>query len=123
MGVRRIEFSTSESTSSTIDKLRGWIFGRALKPEDLLLLVLFEASASVSKETLHMVYYGIFSSLLTYGSQVWGQQSAVTKKLRILQKKVLRIMYFQPPRTSTTPLFKMSNILKINYHISLQTFS
>ena len=32
-----------------------------------------------------MVYYGIFSSLLTYGSQVWGQQNAVTKKLQILQ--------------------------------------
>ena len=76
----------------------------------------------VSKETLHMVYYGIFSSLLTYGSQVWGQQNAVTKKLQILQNKVLRIMYFQPPRTSATPLFKMSNILKINDNISLQNF-
>ena len=69
-----------------------------------------------------MVYYGIFSSLLTYGSQVWGQQNAVTKKLQILQNKVLRIMYFQPPRTSATPLFKMSNILKINDYISLQNF-
>ena len=31
-------------------------------------------------------------------------------------------MYFQPPRTSATPLFKMSNILKINDYISLQNF-
>ena len=76
----------------------------------------------VSKETLHMVYYGIFSSLLTYGSQVWGQQNAITKKLQILQNKALRIMYFQPPRTSATPLLKMSNILKINDYINLQNF-
>ena len=69
-----------------------------------------------------MVYYGIFSSLLTYGSQVWGQQNAVTNKLQILQNKVLRIMYFQPPRTSATPIFKKSNILKINDYISLQNF-
>ena len=69
-----------------------------------------------------MVYYGIFSSLLIYGSQVWGQQYAVTNKLQILQNKVLRIMYFQPPRTSATPLFKMSSILKINDYISLQNF-
>ena len=76
----------------------------------------------VNKETLHMVYYGIFSSLLIYGSQIWGQQNAVTKKLQILQNKALRIMYFQPPRTSATPLFKASSILKINDHINLQNF-
>ena len=76
----------------------------------------------VSKETLHMVYYGIFSSLLIYGSQVWGQQNAVTKKLQILQNKALRIMHFQPPRTSATPLFKLSNILKINDYVNLQNF-
>ena len=76
----------------------------------------------VDKETLHMVYYGIFSSLLIYGSQIWGQQNAVTKKLQVLQNKALRIMYFQPPRSSATPLFKSSNILKINDHINLQNF-
>ena len=69
-----------------------------------------------------MVYYGIFSSLLIYGSQIWGQQNAVTKKLQILQNKALRVMYFQPPRTSATPLFKSSSILKINDHINLQNF-
>ena len=69
-----------------------------------------------------MVYYGIFSSLLTYGSQVWGQQNAVTHKLQILQNKALRIMHFQPPRTSAGPLFKISNILKIGDYINLQNF-
>ena len=46
----------------------------------------------VKKETLRMIYFGIFSSILTYGSQIWGQQNAVTKKLQILQNKVLTII-------------------------------
>ena len=76
----------------------------------------------VKKETIHMIYYGIFSSILTYGSQIWGQQNVITKKLQILQNKALRIMHFQPPRTTATPLFKSSNILKLNDHINLQNF-
>ena len=76
----------------------------------------------VKKETLRMIYFGIFSSILTYGSQIWGQHNAVTKKLQILQNKALRIMHFQPPRTTATPLFKTSSILKLNDQINLQNF-
>ncbi len=76
----------------------------------------------VSKETLHMVYYGIFSSLLTYGSQIWGQHNNIIKRLQVLQNKALRIMYFQPPRTSATPLLKESTILKVSDLINLQNF-
>ena len=76
----------------------------------------------VNKETLHMIYFGIFSSLLSYGSQIWGQQNAITKRLQVLQNKAMRIMHFQPPRTSATPLFKMSNILKVDDLINLQNF-
>ena len=43
----------------------------------------------VNKATLNMVYYGIFSSLLIYGSQIWGQKNDVTNKLQILQNKAL----------------------------------
>ena len=59
---------------------------------------------------------------MIYGSQIWGQHNSITKKLQILQNKALRIMNFQPPRTSATPLFKTSNILKINDHINLHNF-
>ena len=76
----------------------------------------------VNKDTLKMVYYGIFSSILTYGSQIWGQQNAVTKKLQILQNKAMRIMHFQPFRTTATPLFKLSKILKLNDIVNLQNF-
>ena len=37
----------------------------------------------VDKETLRMVYYGIFSSIFSYGSQIWGQHNSVSKKLQV----------------------------------------
>jgi hypothetical protein len=76
----------------------------------------------VNHETLCMIYYGIFSSILLYGSQIWGHQEGIVKKLQILQNKALRIMNFCPPRTSATPLFKSCEILKVADHISLQDF-
>ena len=76
----------------------------------------------VNKETLRMVYFGIFSSLLTYGVQIWGQHNAITKKLQVLQNKAIRIMHFQPARTSATPLLKISNITKVNDIVDLQNF-
>ena len=76
----------------------------------------------VSYETLCMIYYGIFSSILMYGSQIWGHQEGVVKRLQILQNKALRIMNFCPPRTSATPLFKNCEILKLADFINLQDF-
>merc|ERR1711890_185260 len=34
----------------------------------------------VKHETLLMIYYGIFSSILTYGSIIWGQTNSVVKR-------------------------------------------
>ena len=76
----------------------------------------------VDWSTLHMVYYGIFSSIMYYGSQIWGQLNHITKKVQILQNKALRIMHFQPPRTSATQLFKISQVLKITDVVNLQNF-
>ena len=76
----------------------------------------------VDKDTLRMVYYGIFSSILSYGAQIWGQHNSVSKKLQVLQNKALRIMHFEPPRTSASPLLKISNILKFNDIVNLQNF-
>ena len=69
-----------------------------------------------------MIYYGIFSSILMYGSQIWGHQEGVVKRLQILQNKALRVMNFWHPRTSATPLFKNSEILKLADYVSLQDF-
>ena len=75
----------------------------------------------VNKETLRMVYFGIFSSLLSYGA-LWGQHNAVSNKLQILQNNASRIMLFQPPRTSASPLLKELNILKFKDFVDLQNF-
>ena len=76
----------------------------------------------VKYETLHMIYYGIFSSILMYGSQIWGQHNGIVKRLQILQNKALRIMTFSPFRTSANPLFKTCNILKISDNVIIQNF-
>ena len=69
-----------------------------------------------------MVYFGIYSSLLSYGAQIWGQHNAVSKKLQVLQNKAARIMLFQPPRTSASPLLKHLNILNFSNVVNLQNF-
>ena len=74
----------------------------------------------VKLETLCMIYYVIFSSIMMYGSQIWGQHNRVVKKLQVLQNKALRIMNFSTPRTATAPLFKNCNILKLSDNIMLQ---
>ena len=76
----------------------------------------------VNFETLRMIYFGIFSSILIYGSQIWGQHNAVVKKLQVLQNKALRIMTFSHSRSSAIPLYKKCNILKLSDNISLQNF-
>ena len=76
----------------------------------------------VSSETLKMIYYGIFSSIFTYGSQIWGQNNVVVRKLQIIQNKALRIISFNSPRMSATPLFKKFEILKLADNVSLQNF-
>ena len=76
----------------------------------------------VSSEILKMIYYGIFSSIFTYGSQIWGQNNVVVNKLQIIQNKALRIISFNSPRTSATPLFKKFEILKLAENVSLQNF-
>ena len=34
----------------------------------------------INEKTLSMVYHGIFSSLLLYGSQIWGQSTVISLK-------------------------------------------
>ena len=66
----------------------------------------------VKLATLFMIYHGIFSSILTYGSQIWGQHDNV-KKLQILQHKALEIMNFQLPRSSANLLLTNCKIIKL----------
>ena len=77
----------------------------------------------VKFETLCMIYHGIFSSILLYGSQIWGQISnSPIRKLQILQNKAIRAIKFKSARTSAGPLYKECNILMLNDNVKLQNF-
>ena len=60
--------------------------------------------------------------MANYGAQIWGQQNGVANKLQVLQNQASRIMLFQPPRTSASPLLKELNILKFKDFVNLQNF-
>ena len=82
-------------------------------------LKLNKANAMLSKlrhtldsKTLRSVYYAIFESHLCYASLVWAQNTNSVKRLHLLQKKSLRIMFFQSTNSHTAPLFKVSTILR-----------
>ena len=61
---------------------------------------------------LRSVYYAIFESHLCYASYVWVQNTNSVKRLHLLQKKSLKIMFFQSRNSDTGHLFKVSKILK-----------
>ena len=63
-------------------------------------------------KTLKSVYYSIFESHLCYASLVWAQNTDSIERLNLLQKKVLRVLFFQNRNSHTGPLFKVSNSLK-----------
>ena len=63
-------------------------------------------------KTLSSVYYAIFESHLCYASLVWTQKTNSAKRLQLLQKNSLRIMFFQIRSSHTGPLFKVPKIVK-----------
>ena len=67
----------------------------------------------INAMTLSMVYHGIFSSLLLYGSQIWGQSNQSVSKMEKLQNKALRIINFKPLISySVNLLYNKCEILK-----------
>ena len=77
----------------------------------------------VSETSLRNIYFGIFSSLLTYGSQIWGQFSnKYICRLQRIQNKAVRIINFAKFDDSSDPLYQKSKILKIMDHVKLQNF-
>ena len=51
---------------------------------------------------------------LTYGLAAWDQTAETyLQKILVLQKRVLRLMYFSEPRAHAVPLFISSKILPL----------
>ena len=77
----------------------------------------------VKRASLINVYYAIFSSILSYGSQIWGQyNNSYVKHITKIQNKAIRIINFKSSRTSSSELYKNSNILKIRDQITIANY-
>ena len=77
----------------------------------------------MSLSSLVMIYYSLFHSVLSYGIVFWGQSSN-SKKIFMLQKRVIRIMTGHGSMTSCRDLFRKLAILplKSQYIYSILLF-
>ena len=69
----------------------------------------------VSFTSLFSIYHSLILPYLSHGLAAWGQAAkSHLQKILVLQKHVLRLMYFSEPRAHAVPLFTYSKILSIN---------
>ena len=73
--------------------------------------------------TLNTLYAAIVQSHINYGLIIWGNSTSINQLIK-LQKKSIRIINNKPYNYHTEPLFKKSNILKIQdqYKLNILIF-
>ena len=81
----------------------------------------------VTLDTLITLYYALQYPFLIYGILIWGNTyPSKIKPLFILQKRAIRLITFSKFDEHTSPLFKITGILKLfdllTHHISLLIF-
>ena len=81
--------------------------------------LLFKMRNYVSLKILRSIYFAIFDSYLSYCCLVWAQNFSTIQQILILQKKVIRILNFQPRNSHTSPQFKQNSILNFQDKICL----
>jgi len=69
---------------------------------------------------LHNLYHSLIHSHINYGLQLWGNSLHINK-ITILQKRAIRTICLKTYRSHTEPLFKASNILKVEHLYVAQT--
>ena len=74
----------------------------------------------VCLKILRSIYFATFDSYLFYYCLVWAQNCSTIQRIRVLQKKVIRIINFQPRNLDTSLLFKQNSILKFQDKICLE---
>ena len=68
----------------------------------------------VPRTTLLNIYQSLILPYLTYGLAAWGQTAKThLQKILVLQKRVLRLMYFSETSAHAVPLFISSKILPL----------
>ena len=69
----------------------------------------------VPLNTLIQIYRSLIFSYTYYGIAAWGQAAqAHLRKVFILQKRALRLMFFADNRSHAIPLFVSANVLPLN---------
>ena len=77
----------------------------------------------VKKDALRPIYFGIFSSILTYASQIWGQiKSRLFIRLVTLQNNAIRIINVDNFRDPVSPLYKAMKFIKLSDNIRINNF-
>ena len=67
------------------------------------------------------VYHALFASHMRYACQVWGLcDNFRTHRIQVLQNIACRLMTFNGPRTSATPLYRELEILKFFDQVKVQ---
>ena len=75
----------------------------------------------VSQITIRSIYYGIFHTLFSYSTQIWGQlNDNQLNRIQTLQNKAIRIINFAEYKESASPLFRKSKILKVSDIVNVQ---
>lgn len=65
-------------------------------------------------DTLKILYYSLIYPYLFYCCIIWGTASATSlHKLEVLQNRAVRLITRSPYRSSSSPIFKRLNILKL----------
>ena len=99
IGGKKIEPSTHvKYLGILIDSFLNWNFHIDELSSELSRAVgmLAKIRHYINEKTLSIVYHGIFSSLLLYGSQIWEQSNQSVSKMEKLQNKALRIINLNP---------------------------
>ena len=96
---------------------------------DQLLPKLRRANGMLAKARHHIadpkdllsLYHSLFSSIQTFGAQIWGLISNYKfKKIERAKKTALRIITFSDHYTHSAPIFQEKKILRLQEYIQLQ---
>ena len=69
------------------------------------------------------IYYGIFASLMNYGSQVWGQYlNQHVLRIVKLQDKAIRIMNFANHSENCSEMYKKLGILRFQDSVKINNY-
>ena len=83
--------------------------------------ILSKSTFYLSKETLFKLYFSLVCPYLYYGNIIWGCTYGTNlERLKVLQKRVIRITTKSKFDAHTEPIFKQNKLLNINNIFKLQ---